>query len=393
MYDEDNPLGLDYTPNIGDAFNQLGGMLQGGIRQIGGAIKYAPTFLTQVRESFKPENQPQTEPSIMVTPETLGEAENTASDYIASGVEYIGDKLGVSRDISTPIAGAAGALLTPGVGDLKIAGGAVVLATGLSVTDPRILKHIPNVKPGIGKADEFVEGVGKLRAQGAADAARRQNFMEQFAAGEIDRNTLTERLSKVKKRGDAKYSTLATPDDPDIFEKRAFQNPDPTNPEFMADQHHATTKAMTTPWVKKALELGDDDDVVALFELHRALTGSGMGNVRSGIIDVPGGAHDTAKAKKRGMDPKLAIHSFFKESGAGVEIRTDKVEKIIGNPTNMDELLEKYITFAQEYLIPQKELSLKRLNQVLSEHRRTIPPLERAAFDDMVDKLNKGGTP
>jgi len=130
-----------------------------------------------------------------------------------------------------------------------------------------------------------------------------------------------------------------------------------------------------------------------LFELHRALTGSGMGNVRSGIIDVPGGAHDTAKAKARGMDPKLAIHSFFKESGAGVEIRTDKVEKIIGNPTNMDELLEKYITFAQEYLIPQKELSLKRLNQVLSEHRRTIPPLERAAFDDMVDKLNKGGTP
>ena len=54
---------------------------------------------------------------------------------------------------------------------------------------------------------------------------------------------------------------------------------------------------------------------------------------------------------------------------------------MIGNPNNMDELLDKYVTFAEEYLIPQKELSLKRLNQVLSKHRKTLPPTDRAQFD------------
>jgi len=385
---EETPMGLDFSSfNPMDAVEEI---KRQGLNVVNGAVK----FFTGARESFRPQSQ--TTPTALdkktsFTPENIERAENKLSDTIATGVENVGDFLGVPRSISTPVAGAVGAIATPGLGDLKLTAGAGSIAlTGMLTSDPNILRRIPNVKPGIGADPKYAEGVELLRGQGARDAARREKFMKQFAAGEIDRKTLTKRLGKVKKRGDAKYSTLATPDDPDIFEKEKFQNLDPTNPEFVADQHHATTKAMTTPWVKKALELGDDDDVVALFELHRALTGSGMGNVRSGIIDIPGGAHDTAKAKNRGMDPKLAIHSFFKESGAGVEIRTDKVEKIIGNPKNMDELLNNYITFAQEYLIPQKELSLKRLNQVLSEHRKTIPATKRAEFDDMVDKLNKG---
>lgn len=382
-------MDLNYVPNPWDALDELKKHAQNTLNTVNGAIKLAPAFLTQVRQSFT-DNEITAEQNY---PERVSKVEDKASNVIASGVESVGDMLGVPRSISTPLAGAAGAVLTPGLNDLKLAGSAGSIAlTGMLTSDPNILRRIPDVKPGIGADPKYAPGVGKLRAQGAADVARTEEFMRQFAAGEIDRKTLTERLSKVKKRGDAKYSTLATPDDPDIFEKKKFQNVDPTDPQYMADQHHATTKAMTTPWVKKALELGDDDDVVALFELHRALTGSGMGNVRSGIIDVPGGAHDTAKAKKRGMDPKSAIHSFFKESGAGVEIRTDKVEQIIGNPQSMDELLNKYITFAEEYLIPQKELSLKRLNQVLSEHRKTIPPTDRAQFDELVDKLNKGGT-
>ena len=387
-------MDLNYLPNPWDAVDELKKQATGILNTVSGAIRTAPEFLTQVRESFTPEQQtPGAETSGITSPEAYEVAENKASDAIASGVEGVGDMLGVPRSISTPLAGAAGALLTPGINDLKLAGGGIGMAfTGMLTSDPNILRRIPDVKPGIGADPKYAPGVGKLRAQGAADAARREKFMQQFAAGEIDQDTLRERLAKVKKRGDAKYSTLATPDDPDIFEKKKFQNVDPIDPQYMADQHHATTKAMTSPWVQRAVELGDDDDVVALFELHRALTGSGMGNARSGIIDMPGGSHDTAKAKKRGMDPKLAVHSFMKKGGAGVEIPTAEVERIIGNPQSMDELLNKYITFAEEYLIPQKELSLKRLNQVLSEHRRTIPPTKRAEFDELVDKLNKGGT-
>jgi len=50
------------------------------------------------------------------------------------------------------------------------------------------------------------------------------------------------------------------------------------------------------------------------------------------------------------------------------------------------------MTFAEEYLIPQKELSLKRLKGALSEHRKTLPKAQRARFDDLVDKLNKANT-
>ena len=388
--EEETPMGLDYTSPINvNPLEALSNVGKGFVNVVQGTAR----FFTQTRESFKPEQQkPEARKGGILSPEAYEVAENEMSDKVASAVEGVGDFLGVPRSVSTPIAGAAGAILTPGDGDLKLAasGGSIML--GMMTTDPNILRRIPGVKPGIGSDPKYVPGIGKLRKQGAEDAARVQKFSTQFASGEIDYATYKERMSKVKKRGDAKYSTLATPDDPDIFEDPKFKNIDPTNPEFVSDQHHAATKAMTTPWVKKALELGDDDDVVALFELHRALTGSGMGNVRSGIIDMPGGAHDVAKAKKRGMDPKYAVHSFMKKSGAGIEIPTTKVEEIIGNPKNMDELLNKYITFAEEYLIPQKQLSLKRLNQVLSEHRKTIPPLERNKFDELVDKLNKGNT-
>lgn len=276
-------------------------------------------------------------------------------------------------------------------GSMRLAPTPYVPPTVMELTATRNLA--PGVRQNIAQRPDYQLGVGKLRAQGAADDARRAKFMEQFANGEIDRDTLTERLSKVKKRGDAKLSTLATEADPDIFEKKKFQNIDPTNPDVMMDQHHAATKAMTTPWVKKALEIGDDDDVVALFELHRALTGSGMGNVRSGIIDAPGVVHDTAKARKAGRNPKQAIHSLFKESGAGIEIRTDKVEQIIGNPKNMDELLDKYVIFANEYLIPQKEISLKVVKKELARHRATLSdPAALKDFDRMVEKLNKANT-
>ena len=198
----------------------------------------------------------------------------------------------------------------------------------LTVTNPEVIA--PGVKPGVGQSDRFKSGVAKLRAQGDADDARIADYLGQFERGELTTDQLKERLGKVKKRGDAKYSTMQDdPLDPDIFEVPSQKNVDPTNPQLRLDQHHAATKAMTTPWVKRALKLGDDDDVVALFELHRMLTGSGMGNAKSGIIDAPGVIHDTAKASRAGRDTKQAIHSFMKKGGAGVEIPQLRLKKLL----------------------------------------------------------------
>ena len=55
------------------------------------------------------------------------------------------------------------------------------------------------------------------------------------------------------------------------------------------------------------------------------------------------------------------------------------------------ELLDKYTTFMAERLIPMKELSIKRMNQFLAEHRSKLSSSEIEAFDKMVQKLNMAG--
>lgn len=258
----------------------------------------------------------------------------------------------------------------------------------LTIKDKSLLA--PGITEGVGSSDRYRKAVKELRKQQEFVKQRRIIVDKEFADGLINEKQYKEKIAKIKKRSDAKFSTLATDEDPAIFERSKYQNEDPTGYGRVADQHHASAKSMTTPWVKKALELGDDDDVVGLFEFHRMLTGSGMGNARSGIIDVPGPAHVGSKARKAGFDPKDSIHSRMKTEG--LEIRTDKVLEILGEPKNMDELLTNYAAFAKQYLIPQKDFSLKKLDSFLKEHRSKLKPSEQKTFDALVQKLNKANT-
>jgi len=162
--DENNPLGLDFTTPI-NPLEALSGLAQNvqrnfssGLQFINGAARQVPTFLTEVRESFTPEQQPeQTEfdQKIAISPTNVGRIENQLSNTIASGIESAGDLLGVPRSISTPVAGAVGAIATPGVGDLNLAFGAggVALTGAVTATNPRILRTL-GVKPGASMYDE-----------------------------------------------------------------------------------------------------------------------------------------------------------------------------------------------------------------------------------------------
>ena len=58
----------------------------------------------------------------------------------------------------------------------------------------------------------------------------------------------------------------------------------------------------------------------------------------------------------------------------------------------MDELLEKYVVFAQEYLIPQKELSLKAVKKELADHRAKLSGDALKDFDLLVGKMNFANT-
>tara|TARA_X000000368_G_scaffold377447_2_gene331117 strand:- start:887 stop:2203 length:1317 start_codon:yes stop_codon:yes gene_type:complete len=172
--DENNPLGLDFTTPI-NPLEALSGLAQNvqrnvssGLEFINGAVRHVPTFLTEVRESFTPEQQTeQTEidRKIAISPENLGRVENQVSDTIASGIESTGDFLGVPRSISTPVAGAVAAIATPGFGDMKLAFGAggVALTGAVTATNPRILRTV-GVKTGASMYDTTgIQGKQLLR--------------------------------------------------------------------------------------------------------------------------------------------------------------------------------------------------------------------------------------
>ena len=386
--EEDNPLGLGYTPTFGDAIQ--------GIVDYGGAVarfyqKGIPQFLTGVRRGIKEEAEAPSPITGTLNPikgageltTAYSQAESAALEKVASGVEALG--------LPEPVAGAAALAVSPfipGPAEIGLISKGGTAMMGLTVTDPRFIAK--GVRQGIAETEEFAPGVQTLRGLAADVKAKQTGYLQQFEAGDLTDKQLTERFGKLKKRSDAKYSTLATPDDPDIFEVPSQRNLDPTNVDEFAHQHHVAPKSMTTPWVKKALEIGDDDDVVALFMLHKQLLGSGMGNVRTGMLDMPGPTHIAREARTE-LEKASNVHTMFKKGGADIEIPTKQVEKIIGDPKTMDELLDKYTTFMAERLVPMKELSIKRMNQFLAEHRSKLSSSEIEAFDKMVQKLNMAG--
>ncbi len=186
--DENNPLGLDFTTPI-NPLEALSGLAQNvqrnvssGLKFINGAVRHVPTFLTEVRESFTPEQQPeQTEfdRKVAISPTNVGRIENQLSDTIASSIESTGDFLGVPRSISTPVAGAVASIATPGVGDIKLAFGAgsVALTGAVTATNPRILRTVGgspgiNVKRGGARQKFSTQGEFNVTQPAKIDAAR-----------------------------------------------------------------------------------------------------------------------------------------------------------------------------------------------------------------------------
>ena len=394
--------------NIDKGSVKFGTSFVEGVKQTLGqtyeAVKEAVPVVGQVEE-FYTGSEERAQSRLLergFTPEQIQAADVEKQQYTKTGeatsqfIQDVSDVTNIAPELVQ-----AGAFVAESVLDARMAGrmtldtarGAARMmpaeaAQALTVTDPRFIAK--GVRQGIAKTEEFAPGVQTLRGLAADVEAKQTGYLRQFEAGDLTNKQLTERFGKLKKRSDAKYSTLATPDDPDIFEVPSQRNLDPTNVDEFAHQHHVAPKSMTTPWVKTALEIGDDDDVVALFMLHKQLLGSGMGNVRTGMLDMPGPTHIARDARTE-LEKASNVHTMFKKGGADIEIPTKQVEKFIGNPKTMDELLDKYTTFMAERLIPMKELSIKRMNQFLAEHRSKLSSSEIEAFDKMVQKLNMAG--
>ena len=122
MFEDDPGFMPDYNApiSLGEQFRALQGLGTQAVNFVSGAVRMVPGFLSDVRESFRPENQPEVGSTTADLPRALERAENIASEQVATVTENILGRVGVPESVSTPIAGLTGALLTPGIGDIKM---------------------------------------------------------------------------------------------------------------------------------------------------------------------------------------------------------------------------------------------------------------------------------
>lgn len=331
--EEDNPLGLGYTPTIGDAF-------EGAVNYINGAVRFyqktVPQFLTGVRRAIKEESEAPSPITGTLNPiQAVGElttaysqAESTALEQVASGAEALG--------LPEPVAGAAALAVSPflpGPAEMSLVtkGGAATLM-GLTVTDPRFI------------AKGITEGVAE-QPQFAAALARRDDALTKVRANIARREAQGKPATKYKKELAGKGSTLDyDPNDPIVFEKARYRVYDPLDPERTAHQHHLFAKAQSYPFVEKMEELissgkADKDDLVNMFSFADMLDVT-MGNTRKNMLDAPGRAHIDAAPGSTQFDKSRNIHTLLKEFD--LEISGKKVRELVADADNATELMSRF---------------------------------------------------
>ena len=375
--EEDNPLGLGYTPTFGDAVQ--------GIVDYAGAVarfyqKGIPQFLTGVRRGIKEEAEApspitDTRNPIQAAGElttAYSQAESAALEKVASGVEALG--------LPEPVAGAAALAVSPFIpGPAEVSlitkGGTAML--GLTVTDPRFI------------AKGITEGVAE-QPQFAAALARRDDALTKVRQNIARRETQGKPATKYKKELAGKGSTLDyNPDDPIVFEKARYRVYDPLDPERTAHQHHLFAKAQSYPFVEKMEELislgkADRDDLVNMFSFADMLDVT-MGNTRKNMLDAPGRSHIDAAPGSTQFDKSRNIHTLLKEFD--LEISGKKVRELVADADNATELMSRFNDYILESVKPQKAVAQRIVEDFLERHKRSLPKDQLPMFNDLASKL------
>ena len=384
--EEDNPLGLGYTPTVSDAF-------EGAVNYLGGVARFyqktVPQFLTGVRRSIKEEAETPVTPatgveSVTQLPQEYARTESRLLEQVASGVEAVG--------LPEPVAGAAALAVSPFIpgpaeAGLIMKGGTAMM--GLTITDPRFLKGIT---PGIADLPENRAAIDQLEKNLENIANRRAALTEKYAD---DPSRLQRKLTKLKKEEDGVISTLENmPGEKVAYGRKSAISVDPTEPTRLnvrgevvpnpAHQHHMAGKAQTGVFVKAMREVGDDDDLIAMHSHIRRVLNS-MGNVDANMLDIPGKAHIAMKGATEAQRARN-VHSLF--DLIGVEPSSKAVQQYIGDVKNADELMDRFNTYISEYMKPQKELAIKITKKYLADHRESLSPKDLQAYDDLVSKLS-----
>jgi hypothetical protein len=424
MNEEGNPLGLNYTPTIGDAVQGIQDYGRTVINFWGGAVKAVPQALTSYRESIREEAA---KPSTFATSTSINpikELGSLSEDYatseaktmesVASGLESVG--------VPTPLAGAAagiaGAFL-PGPTDVNLAmkGGSALL--GLTIKDPKFLAA--GMGQDVSKTAKFAPTVKVYDERTQAYADLVADYTDSFSKGNISADRLKKNLAKVEKNRKGDTSTFEyDPDNPVAYTESISSsfNPYLSTPKYQglrkdkprglvaerlgevvqedpydiakkAQQHHVLAKAETKVFADVLNNLiskgtADKDDLVNFFvwpEQYDLFPG----NVLKNLLDMGEITHTVAK-----KDP-MALHTILAQ--AGLEFGSNTNAQIIkryglDKVETADDLMKAYDRYLKEIAIPSKDITYKVQDYWIDKTRKTLKGQELIDFNNRVSKLN-----
>ena len=416
--EEENPLGLNYTPTFGDA-------VQGAVDYVGGVVRFyqkaVPQFFTGVRRGIKEEAETPVTPatgveSVTKLPQEYARTESRFLEQVASGVEAIG--------LPEPVAGAAALAVSPFLpgpaeAGLIMKGGTAMM--GLTVTDPRFIAK--GVAQDVAQTPKFAPAVKTYTERGQAYADAVEQVQSNLASGKISESRLKKTLAKIEKirKGDVstfeydpanpyayregiessfnpyvstpEYTGLRKDAPRGVVSKRAkeVQVDDPFEIGRKAQQHHVLAKAETKPFADALMDLiekgiANEDDLVNFFvwpEQYDLFPG----NVLNNLLDMGEITHTVAK-----KDP-MALHKILKE--AGLEFGSGTEKQIIKNygldqVKSADDLMKAYDRYLQEIAIPSKEITYKVHDMW---YDKTVKQLKGAELKEFKEKYSKLSDP
>ena len=376
--EEENPLGLNYTPTISDAF-------EGAVNYLGGVARFykktVPQFLTGVRRGIKEEAEAPSPITDTLNPikgageftVAYSQAESATLEKIASGTEALVKKTPL-KDFAEPIAGGvalAASPVIPGLGEVGLItkGGAAMLGA-VTINNPTVLKTTGR------KLGEEIIGNDPVLAKHLAErSANMQRLENQIDRGlelqKLYRKDLNKRPEwktaqrQVKKGRPALYSERSnvkpfTKQDPQQYgtstkatkqvkenwiKERVAKNLKITE---KIHEHHLVTKGGTAAAFKKMEDFikkdkAHPDDLVVMFE-YAEKKGVAPGDRLSNIGMIQDTPH--SELHKQVLIP------------AGDEFKQAQWDKILKELKTPEDLMDWWVDQVDNNYVPNKNTGL-----------------------------------
>jgi hypothetical protein len=369
MYDEDNPLGLDFTTPI-NPLEALQEAASSAINFVHGAVRYVPQALTDFRRSVKqdvkrlqqpvlPTNRPPT-PVETIQSYAIGQ-ERFEAETMERTASFL-ESIGAPEPIAGLGAGITG-LVLPGPGDIKFAANAgsmtlIPMLGKVTATDPDILR-VTGRKTG---QDIVSTAQQKVFIKRSSEVQKYQNKLvslreELSVAAEqgADKKILDDIRDKIADADEMlsrRQSNVLVPDSDDPLwyktsKSKAAKKLEQVRRKMVGtylEEHHIFPKGMSAAFFNRMDELiasgvAEADDLLIMAE-YAAKSGVKAGDVKSNLVNLM-------------KEPHNELHTLLRAQGD--EIGKQKWQEILSNAESVDDVLALWKDVIGRNVIPNAE--------------------------------------